>query len=327
MLRDRPRRRRPHHRPAGRVRVLARLPPAVLGRPAARLAVPAPAHAGDHASAASPPTRTTTRWRSAPTSGATPGDGEPVDLPPHRRPPATSPTARTPATSRWSTGRMIDYFDGPVIDVPRRRAAPRGGPRAVAARVLYWLQTEAPRPDGGTGFPGLRLRGDVTGGAGRPGAGAVHPGVAPHPRRVHGRRAGPVARRARRQGRRALPPTRSASACTASTCIPSTGGDNYIDVALLPVRDPARRAHPAADREPAARRQEHRHHPHHQRLLPPAPGRVEHRRGRRRARRLLPRPRQPRRARSATMPGLLADFQAASPRQGVELRWPDIAGY
>ena len=27
------------------------------------------------------------------------------------------------------------------------------------------MQTEAPRPDGGTGFPGLRLRGDVTGSA------------------------------------------------------------------------------------------------------------------------------------------------------------------
>ncbi|WP_373512990.1 FAD-dependent oxidoreductase [Persicitalea sp.] len=29
--------------------------------------------------------------------------------------------------------------------------------------LLYWLQTEAPRPDGGTGWPGLRLRGDLMG--------------------------------------------------------------------------------------------------------------------------------------------------------------------
>jgi hypothetical protein len=28
---------------------------------------------------------------------------------------------------------------------------------------LYWMQTEAPRPDGGTGYAGLRLRGDVLG--------------------------------------------------------------------------------------------------------------------------------------------------------------------
>ncbi|WP_080904857.1 FAD-dependent oxidoreductase [Parabacteroides sp. Marseille-P3160] len=29
--------------------------------------------------------------------------------------------------------------------------------------LLYWLQTEVPRPDGGQGWPGLRLRGDVMG--------------------------------------------------------------------------------------------------------------------------------------------------------------------
>jgi hypothetical protein len=35
--------------------------------------------------------------------------------------------------------------------------------RQLSLSVLYWLQTEAPRPDGGTGFPGLRLRPDVVG--------------------------------------------------------------------------------------------------------------------------------------------------------------------
>jgi len=29
--------------------------------------------------------------------------------------------------------------------------------------LLYWLQTEAPRPDGGKGWPGLRLRKDILG--------------------------------------------------------------------------------------------------------------------------------------------------------------------
>ena len=29
--------------------------------------------------------------------------------------------------------------------------------------LLYWLQTEVPRPDGGQGWPGLRLRGDIMG--------------------------------------------------------------------------------------------------------------------------------------------------------------------
>ena len=35
--------------------------------------------------------------------------------------------------------------------------------KQLSLSVLYWLQTEAPRVDGGTGFPGLRLRHDVTG--------------------------------------------------------------------------------------------------------------------------------------------------------------------
>ncbi|WP_394428580.1 FAD-dependent oxidoreductase [Streptomyces sp. SGAir0957] len=35
--------------------------------------------------------------------------------------------------------------------------------RQLSLSVLYWLQTEAPRADGGTGFPGLRIRPDVTG--------------------------------------------------------------------------------------------------------------------------------------------------------------------
>ena len=35
---------------------------------------------------------------------------------------------------------------------------------SLSLSLLYWLQTEAPRPDGGCGYPGLRLRGDVVGG-------------------------------------------------------------------------------------------------------------------------------------------------------------------
>ncbi len=35
--------------------------------------------------------------------------------------------------------------------------------KQLSLSLLYWLQTEAPRPDGGTGFPGLRLRQDILG--------------------------------------------------------------------------------------------------------------------------------------------------------------------
>ena len=35
--------------------------------------------------------------------------------------------------------------------------------RQLSLSLLYWMQTEAPRPDGGSGFRGLRLRPDITG--------------------------------------------------------------------------------------------------------------------------------------------------------------------
>jgi hypothetical protein len=53
---------------------------------------------------------------------------------------------------------QVDYWLSPVVDVPaeRRREALRGS-RALGRSFVYWLQTDAPRPDGGTGWPGLRL--------------------------------------------------------------------------------------------------------------------------------------------------------------------------
>ncbi|HEY3332393.1 MAG TPA: FAD-dependent oxidoreductase [Capsulimonadaceae bacterium] len=35
--------------------------------------------------------------------------------------------------------------------------------RQLSLALFYWMQTEAPRPDGGAGWPGLYLRGDITG--------------------------------------------------------------------------------------------------------------------------------------------------------------------
>ncbi len=57
---------------------------------------------------------------------------------------------------------MNDYVGGPLFgvgDAERHWA----GAKELSASLLYWLQTEAPRPDGGTGWPGLRLRADVAG--------------------------------------------------------------------------------------------------------------------------------------------------------------------
>jgi hypothetical protein len=58
-----------------------------------------------------------------------------------------------------------DYWFGPVVGVdPAVRDRNLEGARQLSLSLLYWLQTEAPRPDGGCGYPGLRLRADVVGG-------------------------------------------------------------------------------------------------------------------------------------------------------------------
>lgn len=57
---------------------------------------------------------------------------------------------------------MNDYVGGPLFGVPDAADHWRGA-KELSQSLLYWLQTEAPRPDGGTGWPGLRLRADVAG--------------------------------------------------------------------------------------------------------------------------------------------------------------------
>ena len=57
-----------------------------------------------------------------------------------------------------------DYFIRNIIDVTEQefQAALEQG-RQLSLSLFYWLQTEAPRADGGVGWPGLRLRGDIVG--------------------------------------------------------------------------------------------------------------------------------------------------------------------
>ncbi|MEU1785047.1 FAD-dependent oxidoreductase [Streptomyces sparsogenes] len=55
---------------------------------------------------------------------------------------------------------LNDYWLKPYIG---QEAEALREARQLSLSLLYWLQTEAPRADGGTGFPGLRIRPDVTG--------------------------------------------------------------------------------------------------------------------------------------------------------------------
>lgn len=57
-----------------------------------------------------------------------------------------------------------DYMLGNIVDVSEdefNKHVDRA--KQLSLSLLYWLQTEAPRPDGGKGWPGLRLRKDVMG--------------------------------------------------------------------------------------------------------------------------------------------------------------------
>ncbi len=57
-----------------------------------------------------------------------------------------------------------DYWSGSIIDVSdEEREKHIHESKQLSLSLLYWLQTEAPRPDGGKGYPGLRLRGDILG--------------------------------------------------------------------------------------------------------------------------------------------------------------------
>lgn len=63
---------------------------------------------------------------------------------------------------------QIDYWLEPVLrpgapDPAAVRDVAEGEAAALSRSFLYWLQTQAPRPDGGVGWPGLRPAGQVTG--------------------------------------------------------------------------------------------------------------------------------------------------------------------
>ncbi|MFD1546114.1 FAD-dependent oxidoreductase [Nonomuraea guangzhouensis] len=133
---------------------------------------------------------------------------------------------------------QIDYLPGPLIGVTDdEQARHLQGSRDQALSMLYWLQTEAPRPDGGTGWPGLRLRPDVMGTA---------DGLAKSPYIRESRRI--LARRTvvehdlslavrGEHGAVAYPDTVGIGMYRIDLH-PSTGGDNYIDVASCPFQIP-----------------------------------------------------------------------------------------
>lgn len=73
-----------------------------------------------------------------------------------------------------------DFQGGGIVDVPddERERSLRGA-QQLSLSLLYWLQTEAPRPDGGVGYPELRAAPEMSG---------TPDGLAKHPYIREGRR-------------------------------------------------------------------------------------------------------------------------------------------
>lgn len=139
-----------------------------------------------------------------------------------------------------------DYWLGNLFEVSAEEAArhlDRG--KQLSLSLLYWMQTEAPRPDGGAGWPGLRLRQDVTGTA---------DGLAMYPyiresRRIRAeftvleQHVGTESRMAQTGLPREelIAEAFGDSVGVGSYRIdlhPSSGGDNYIDISSLPFQIP-----------------------------------------------------------------------------------------
>lgn len=132
----------------------------------------------------------------------------------------------------------IDYFLAPVLDAPREVERERiADARQLSLSMLYWMQTEAPRPDGGTGYPGLRLRPDVMGTA---------DGLAQAPYHRESRRLRAVTTVTENDVSYAVRGDCGATRYEDSVGVgmyridlhPSTGGDTYIDVPATPFEIP-----------------------------------------------------------------------------------------
>ena len=182
---------------------------------------------------------------------------------------------------------MNDYFLGPLIEVDRAEASKqlqRG--KQLSLSLLYWLQTEAPRADGGAGWRGLRLRPDIVG---------TTDGLAKSPYIRESRRIQAeftvleqhVGTEARSQLLKVEPEQLTAETFADSVGVGSyridlhmsTGGDNYIDISSLPFQIPLGALIPRRVENLLPGVQEPWRYTHYQRLLQAASGGVEHRRG------------------------------------------------
>ncbi|GAA3412287.1 FAD-dependent oxidoreductase [Paenibacillus hodogayensis] len=131
-----------------------------------------------------------------------------------------------------------DYWLGPIIDVSEEeRNRHLESAKQLSLSLLYWMQTEAPRPDGKAGYPGLRLRRDVVG---------TEDGLAMYPYIRESRRIKAeftvleqhICPEARMDGRAEPFPDSVGVGYYRIDLHPSTGNRHYIDISCLPFQIP-----------------------------------------------------------------------------------------
>ena len=221
---------------------------------------------------------------------------------------------------------MIDYLDGNIIDADAAsRARHLDASRQLSYSFFYWLQTEAPRPDGGYGWPGLRLRGDITG---------TDDGLAMAPYIRESRRIraeytvveGDLSIAARGHGRPATFPDTVGVGMYRIDLHPSTNGDNYIDVASAPFEIPLGAMIPVRldNLLPAGKNVGTTHITNGAFRLHPVEWNIGEAAGWLAAF-CLDHAVDPRVVRNS--PRLLEEFQSLLTTRGVELHWPDVTGY
>lgn len=138
-----------------------------------------------------------------------------------------------------------DYMLGNIVDVDEKTVRHHvNRAKQLSLSLLYWLQTEAPRPDGGKGWPGVRLRKDIMG---------TEDGLAKYPYVREARRIKAlftileehVGAENRKMVMEGSGPVKAAEFYDSVgigyyhiDLHPSSGGDNYIDFGSLPFQIP-----------------------------------------------------------------------------------------
>lgn len=221
---------------------------------------------------------------------------------------------------------MIDYMEGSIIDVSEEeRARHLKAAAELSHSVFYWLQTEAPRLDGGQGFPGLRLRGDITG---------TEHGLAMAPYIRESRRILPVTRIVEQDVSMAVHGNALSRHYRDSVGIgmyridlhPSTGGDNYVDVESAPFEIPLGALLPrrVSNLLPGGKNLGTTHITNGCYRLHPVEWNVGEVAGLLAAH-CLENGLTPHQVQADD--ALLTQFQARLHAEGIEIRWPDVRGY